>query len=140
MVIALGEVGSIRLADGTILRLKIMIVDIKEGGFSPFGNISFNVKAVGGISTVRVPEEIRKLVIDKPIAPPEPPRDGWEIIDIVEQDEAEVEEVVDSSRGKFKVRVAAEAIMVARNINYKTVDNEPLYQVSWVWKVSWKPV
>lgn len=138
----LGEIGNIKLADGAILKLKITIVDIKEGGFSPFGNISFNVKTLGGISTVNVPDKIIKAVVDKPIAPPssEPPHDGWEIIDIVEQEEPELEETVESSKGKFRVKVVAEAVMAARNMNYKTVENEPIYWISWVWKISWKPV
>jgi len=47
---------------------------------------------------------------------------------------------VESSKGRFKIKVSAEAVMVARNTNYKTFENEPLYWVSWVWKISWKPV
>jgi hypothetical protein len=43
-------VGSIRLSDGAVLRLKILIVDIKEMGFSPFGGTSFNVNVTGGVS------------------------------------------------------------------------------------------
>lgn len=134
------EVSKIKLADGSVLMLKITIINIKEGGFSPFGGISFNVKAMGGISTVTVPENVSKTVLDKPTAPPELPHDGWEIIDIVDLEEAELEEVTESSKGKFKVKVKAEPLMAARNMKYKTIDNEPLYWLSWVWKISWKPL
>ncbi len=133
------ETGLIKLSDDTVLKLRITIVDIKEVGFSPFGGINLDVKAIGGISTQSVPKKLKEAVADKPLAPPEPPRDGWEIIDIVEQKFAVAEEITETSKGKFKVRVVAEATMAARNMKYKTRANEPLYWVSWVWKISWKP-
>jgi len=132
--------GFITVSDGTILKLKISIIDIKEAGFSPFGGINFDVKVVGGIATHKVPEELRKSVADKPLAPPRPPPDGWEILEIKEQKPAVIEEVVDTSKGKYVVRVVCEAVMVARNMNYRTLHNEPIYWVSWVYKTSWKPV
>jgi hypothetical protein len=136
------EPGSITVSDGTILKLKVSIIDVREieGMFSPFGGVVFDVKAVGGVSVYRVPEELKKAVADKRIAPPEPPQDGWEILEIKEQKPAVVEEIVDSSKGKFLVRVVGEAVMVARNMNYKTPHNEPVYWVSWVYKVSWRPI
>lgn len=136
------ELGFITVSDGTILKLKVSIVDIKEikEAFSPFGGVIFDVKAVGGVSTHNVPEELKKAVADKPLAPPEPPRDGWEILEIKEQKPAVIEEVVNSSKGGFVVRVVSEAVMVARNMRYKTPHNEPIYWVSWIYKVSWKPV
>lgn len=114
--------GFITVSDGTILKFKVSIVDIREieGMFSPFGGVVFDVKAVGGVSVYRVPEELKKAVADKRIAPPEPPQDGWEILEIKEQKPTVVEEIVDSSKGKFMVRVVGEAVMVARNMNYKT--------------------
>jgi hypothetical protein len=134
--------GFITVSDGAILKLRISIVDIKEveGPFSPFGGVLFDVKAVGGVSTHDVPEELRKAVANKDVAPPEPPQDGWEILEIKEQKPAVIEEVVESSKGKFVVRVVGEAVMVARNMKYKTPHNEPIYWVSWIYKVSWKPI
>jgi hypothetical protein len=136
------ELGFITVSDGTVLKFKLSIIDIKEieGTFSPFGGVVFDVKAIGGVSTYKVPEELKKAVADKRIAPPEPPQDGWEILEIREQKPAVVEEIVDSSKGKFVVRVVGEAVMVARNMNYKTPHNEPVYWVSWVYKISWRPV
>jgi hypothetical protein len=134
--------GFITVSDGTILKLKVSIVDIREieGKFSPFGGVFFDVNAVGGVSAYNVPEELKKAVADKRLAPSEPPQDGWEILEIKEQKPAIVEEVVDSSKGRFMVRVVGEAVMVARNMNYKTLHNEPVYWVSWVYKISWRPV
>ncbi len=77
------EVGLIRLADGSELKLRILVVDVREAGFSPFGGVNFDVKVVGGVSTLSVPEELRKAVDGKPLMPQEPPPDGWEIVDIV---------------------------------------------------------
>ena len=98
------------------------------------------MKVVGGVSTHSVPEELRKAVGGKPLMSPEPPLDGWEIVVIVEQRPAIVEEVVAMSQGKFIVRVVAEAVMAARNMRYRSTLGEPLYWVSWVYKISWKPV
>lgn len=131
--------GRIKLSDGAVLKLRILIVDVREAGFSPFGGVNFDVKTVGGVSTLDVPDELKKAVADKPVAPPEPP-DGWEIVDIVEQEPAVAEVVVDSSKGRFRVKIVAEAVMVSRNMKYKTIHNEPPYWVSWVLKISWKPV
>jgi len=133
------SVGLITLSDGTTLKLKVTIVDIKESGFSPFNGINFDVKLIGGIATQSVPENLREAVKDKPPAPPEPPREGWELVDIVKQEPAIVEEVIKSSKGLFKVRVEAEATMVARNTLYRATSNEPYYWATWVYKVSWKP-
>jgi len=30
-------IGRVKLSDGTIIKLKTLIVDVKEAGFSPFG-------------------------------------------------------------------------------------------------------
>jgi len=35
------EVGLIRLADGSELKLRILVVDVREAGFSPFGGVGF---------------------------------------------------------------------------------------------------
>jgi hypothetical protein len=113
--------GTIKLSDGTILKLKILIVDVREAGFSPFGGVNFDVKVAGGISTEFVSDDVKKLVIDKPLAPLEPPKEGWEVVDVVEQQPAEAQEVVQSSKGEFVVKVVAEGVMVARNTSYKTL-------------------
>lgn len=132
-------VGRIKLSDGAVLKLKILVVDVRESGFSPFGGVNFDTKVIGGVAVESVPEEVKKLAADKPLAPPEPPKDGWELLDIVEQQPAEALEVVQSSRGEFVVRVVAEAVMASRNTLYRSPFNEPVYWVSWIYKVSWKP-
>jgi hypothetical protein len=131
-------VGRIKLSDGTVLKLKIFIVDVRESGFSPFGGVNFDVKAVGGITIESVPDDVRKLILDRPLAPLEPPREGWEIVDIVEQQPAEAWEIVQSSKGEFVVRVVAEAVMASRNTLYRSPLNEPIYWISWVYKISWR--
>jgi len=62
--------GFITVSDGTILKFKVSIVDIREieGMFSPFGGVFFDVKAVGGVSAYRVPEDLKKAVANKPVA------------------------------------------------------------------------
>lgn len=133
------NVGRIKLSDGAVLKLKILVVDIRESGFSPFGGVNFDAKIIGGIAVESVPEEVKKLVADRPLIPLELPREGWEVVDIVEQQPAEAWEVVQSSKGEFVVRIVAEAVMASRNTLYRSPFNEPVYWVSWVYKVSWKP-
>jgi hypothetical protein len=133
-------VGDIKLSDGAHLRLKMLIVDVKEIGFSPFGGVNFYANVTGGVYVESIPDSLRELVKDKPLFPGlELARDGWELLDIVEQKPAEALEVVQSSRGEFVVRVVAEAVMVAKNTHYRSPTNEPIYWVHWIYKVSWKP-
>lgn len=133
--------GLIKLTDGTKLKLSILVVDVREAGFSPFGGVNFDVKTVGGVATVYVPEELREAVKDKPLPPGDQvPEDGWEIIDIAEKENAVAELIVNSSKGEFKVRVEAEPVMAARNMNYRNKYSEPIYWLSWVIKVSWRPL
>ena len=37
-------IGRIRLSDGSVLNLKICVIDVKEIGYSPFGGVNFDVK------------------------------------------------------------------------------------------------
>ena len=131
--------GIIRLSDGTKLKFAIMIIDAKEVGPSPFGGVNIDVKVIGGVSTEFVPEELTEAVKDKPLTPSPPPMEGWELLDIVEQQPPIAEVTIDTTKGKFRVRVEAEAVMAARNTNFKTARNEPIYWVSWVYKISWRP-
>jgi len=133
-------IGRVKLSDGTIIKLKTLIVDVKEAGFSPFGGVSFDVKVIGGVATESVPDHVKELVKDKPLAPPEPPKEYWEILDIIEQQPAEVVENTSTSLGTFSIKVVSEVVMASRNIMYRTPTNEPLYWVSWINKVSWKPL
>jgi hypothetical protein len=133
------SLGFIEVSDGTTLKFKISIIDIKEAGFSPFGGINFDVKVIGGIATHKVPEDLKKAVADKPVMPLEIPHDGWEILKIKEQKPAIVEEVVDTSKGKYTVRVIGEIVMVAHNMKYRSPLSEPVYWASWVYKISWEP-
>lgn len=129
-----------KLSDGSIIKLKVTIVDTREAGFSPFGGINIIVKAIGGIAVKEVPEDIRKQMADKPFPPsPEPPHDGWEIMDIVDYTPAIAEELVETSKGSFLVTVKAEPVMASRNASYKTEFDEPIYWLNWVYKISWKP-
>ena len=132
--------GIIKLSDGAVLALKIAIVDARETGFSPFGGVHIAVKAIGGISSKSVLPELKEMVKDKPLVPPELPKDGWELIDIEEQEEAYEKAQINTSRGKFLVEVRAEATMAARNMEYRNEFSEPIYVLSWVYKISWKPV
>jgi len=83
------KVGTVTLSDGTILWLRVAVVDVRAAGFSPFAGVAFDVKAVGGVGIVKVPDDLKEKAKDKPLMPPEPPKEGWETIDIVSIDKAE---------------------------------------------------
>jgi len=139
--LVLGGVGRVELSDGAVLLLKVMVVHVKEAGFSPFGGVNFDVKAVADITVGSVPDELKEKVRDRPVYYlwQEPPRDGWELVDIKGQEPAVIETTVNTSRGIFSVRVVAEVVMVARNLNYRSLTGEPVYAASWVYKISWRP-
>ena len=130
--------GRIKLSDGTVLKLKICVVDVREVGYSPFGVVDFDVKVAGGAAVEHVAEEVKRLVADKPLMPPEPPRGGWEALEIVEQLPATAEVEVQASRGEFIVKVGAEAVMAARNLQYRSIYGEPIYWISWIYKTYWR--
>lgn len=137
-----GRDGRITLADGSVLKLRLFILGIKETGFSPFGGVSFSVFPVAGIIAESVPEELRGKVRDRPPAPPILPEEGWEMIEIEHCENASEEQEVDSSKGRFKVKVEAEPLMVARNMLYKAALglDEPFYYAYWAYKASWRRV
>lgn len=133
--------GIIRLGDGAVLVLRIAVAGVRNIGFSPFGGVNFAVKTVGGVASLFVPDELKERVRDKPFAPlSKLASEGWEIVDIAEQEPAEEEVRVRVGDRYYTVSVAAEAVMVSRNMNYRTEFNEPLYSVQWSVKVRWKPV
>ncbi len=55
-------VGNIKPFDGALLRLRILIVDVKEIGFSPFGGVNFYANATGGVYVEFIPDSLRELV------------------------------------------------------------------------------
>jgi len=61
-------------------------------------------------------------------------------MDIVEFKPAVIEEDFASCKGTFRIRVEAEPVMASRNMNYESIRDEPTYWVSWVMKISWKPL
>jgi len=136
---AFGGVAKVELSDGAILLLKVMVVHIKEAGFSPFGGVNFDVKALADVTVESLPDELKEKVRDKPVYYPyqELLKDGWEFVDIKGQWPAVIETTVNTSKGTFRVKVVAEVVMVARNLSYKTPAGEPIYTVSWIYKVSW---
>ncbi|MGC9113153.1 hypothetical protein [Acidilobus sp.] len=136
------EDGIVKLSDGSTLLLKVFIVDIRElGGFSPFAGVNLVVNVTVGITVKEVPKELSKRVQDKPVVDLTVPQDGWEMVEIDRDHSrpAVVETEFNSSKGPLLVRAEVEAVMAARNLNYRDRLGEPLYFISWVYKVSWRP-
>jgi len=134
--------GRIRLNDGSVLMSRVAIVDVKKVKSEPPFGVDLAVRVMYGVALIDAPNELKERVADKPLLPPDrAPEKGWEFVDIVEQEPAfeEAEVVVDSTR-RFTLRVESEAVMVARNLEYRSELGEPVYVVRWVNKVRWSPV
>jgi len=129
-----------KLEDGTTVIMKAILDNIEETGFSPFGGVSFSAKITTQISFVP-PEELKEKVKDMPVhySGQQLPTDGWEVVDIAWQRPAVIETTVNTSRGVFSLKIITEALMAARNMNYRTPAGDPLYQIAWVYKYYWKP-
>jgi len=139
--VVLSKPGIIRLADGSVLILRVAVVGVKHAGFSPFGGVNFTVKTTGGVIAISIPEELRERVRDKPFSPLDKlPQDGWELVDVQEQEPAQEVVEVDIDNKRYVVEVLGEATMVSRNMYYRADSDEPLYWVSWSVKIKWRPM
>jgi len=133
------NLGYVKLQDGTIIILRAAVVDVKPLQISSPFEPEFNVIIIGGVSVYPSDSALNE-VKDKPIiGPNETVLSGWTLIDIVEKQSAyeEVEYFL-NGKGKYVIRAEIEPILAAKNSNYRTIQNEPLYFVRWVNKVSWK--
>jgi len=133
------NLGYVKLSDGTTIILRAAVVDIKPLQITPPFGVEFNVSVVGGVSAYPSDSALNEVKDKQLIEPDKMPSDGWTLIDIVEKQSA-YEEVVYLLNGKEKyvIKAEIEPILAAKNTNYRTIQNEPLYFVRWVNKVSWK--
>ncbi len=128
------KAGYVKLSDGTIIRVRVVITDIIEGELKPVGpdlqvgfQISFSVKA---------PDELKQSVKNKPLPPP----DGshiknlkiWDIIKIIEKENA-VDECLYKARDTrtYKISVETEVTIVARTLEYRDRSGNPIYHFRW---------
>ena len=133
--------GRVKLSDGSILKIVATIIDARESGFSAFGGINIIIKQSGGTAVVKIPDELINLAKDKPVySIGELPKDGWEIVDIVEYTPALAETKIETSKGNYLVRLKVEPTMASHNLNYKSELGEPIYLLNLAPLVSWKPV
>lgn len=131
--------GVVRLADGTGLRLKLAVFDVRDAGFSPFGGVWFVVYPAVGLVVDEVPEQVRKAVEDKPIYQGrQPPQEGWELVEVVHRESALQRLEVEARGRRYEVWVEVEPLMAARNMAYRTLLDEPLYAVNHIAKVWWR--
>lgn len=133
--------GYVKVSDGSVIIIRVAIVDVRvREEVSPFG-IEFDVNATGGIA-VYPSEDVLKEVRDKPaIEPGKTVNDGWAQVGIVEGTPAYEEAVYhEENEGRYLIRVEIEPIMVSKNTLYKTPQGTPLYVVRWVPKITWNEV
>ena len=131
--------GSVELADGSVLKISVNIIDARQGGFSVFGGVNIIVKHAGGIAVTKVGAKASEIVKDKPLFPAgEQPTEGWQLVDIVKTTPASSETKTETMKGIFMVTLKAIPSMAAINLNYRNELNEPAYFVNWTPIVSWK--
>ena len=132
------RLGYVRVDDGSIIVLRVAVVDVRvREEASPFG-AEFDVNATGGMA-VYPSKGVLDEVKDRPVLEPgRTASEGWTRVDIVEKVPA-YEEVVyrDERIGRYLIRVEIEPIMVSKNTRFKTIQGLPLYVVRWVPKVTW---
>jgi len=132
------ELGYVRVEDGSILVLRVALVDVRERRIpSPFG-VEFDVNFNVGLAVYPSEESLRE-VEGKPIL--ESGRvasEGWAPVKIVEKASAYEEAIYVGEDGRqYLVRVEVEPIMVSKNAMYRAAQGTPLYAVRWVPKVTW---
>jgi len=131
--------GSVELADGSVLKISVNIIDARQGGFSVFGGVNIIVKHAGGIAVTKVGAKASEIVKDKPLFPAgEQPTDGWQLVDIAKTTPASSETKTETTKGIFIVTLKALPSMAAINLNYRNELNEPAYFINWTPIVSWK--
>jgi len=135
------RLGYVKVNDGSIIILRVAVVDVRvREEASPFG-VEFDVNATGGISVYPSKKALDE-VKDKPVVEPgKIPSEGWVRVDIVEREPA-YEEVIynDDRAGRYLIRVEIEPIMVSKNTRFKTLQGLPLYFVRWVPKITWSEI
>lgn len=135
------KLGYVKVGDGSVIILRVAIVDVRvREEASPFG-VEFEVNATGGVA-VYPSEAALKEVSDKPVIEPGAiVKEGWIQVDMFEKALAYEEAVYhDEKVGKYLVRVEIEPIMVSKNTLYRTIQGIPWYVVRWVPKITWSRV
>ena len=135
------RLGYVKVNDGSIIVLRVAIVDVRlREEASPFG-AEFDVNATGGIA-VYPSESALNEVKDKPVLEPgKTVSEGWIRVDIAERAPAYEEVIYSDERiGRYLIRVEIEPIMVSKNTLFKTLQGLPLYVVRWVPKITWSEI
>ena len=87
--------------------------------------------------SVKAPEELRKRIRDKPL----PPSDGshlrnleiWDIVRIIKKSNAMEECLYKASDGRtYKICVEVEVAIVARTLEYRDRNYNPIYHLRWI--------
>jgi hypothetical protein len=135
------RLGYVKVDDGSIIILRVAIVDVRAREEASHFGVEFDVNATGGIAVYPSGAALKE-VKDKPtVEPGKTVNEGWAQVDIVEKTPAYEEAVYYKENGsRYLIRVEIEPIMVSKNTLYKTPQGTPLYVVRWVPKITWNEV
>jgi len=132
------KIGYTKLADDTIILIRVAIFDIKEGELKPTGpdfRIGYNVSI-----SAEATQSLKNKVKEKPFPPPDGSHiknlEIWEIIDIIEHDIAREEGIYKAKDNRiYRIIVEIEPTIVARTLEYKDPLGNPIYYVRWSPKI-----
>jgi len=132
------ELGYVRVEDGSILVLRVALVDVRERRVpSPFG-IEFDVNFNVGLAVYPSEESLREVEGKPVLESGRVAGEGWAPVKIVEKTSAYEEAIYVGEDGRqYLVRVEVEPIMASKNTMYRAAQGAPLYAVRWVPKVTW---
>ena len=131
------EPGYVKLSDGTILIIRVVITDIREIRREPTGLI-FNVGHSVSVAAFS-PESLKEIVKDKP----KPvgldylkKLDVWEFIDIVECKNSIDECLYYGSDGlTYRISIEIEPTIASRTLEFRDEFMNPVYFVRWSPKI-----
>ena len=133
-----GRLGYVKLSDGSMVVLRVAVIDARvREETSPFG-VEFEVDATGGVSIYPSEKSIKEIENKPVLEPRRAVGEGWVRVDIVDKMPAYEEVIYDDGKiGAYVIRVEIEPIMVSKNTMFKSIRGQPLYVVRWVPKVTW---
>jgi len=121
------DFGVYKLEDGCVIEARVILADVHMVGEDAVGP----QLAYSAIAAVRfiVPDDIRRKVIDKPLATSVDVKDpGWRHVKVLESNPAYSEYILDD---KWLMKLRLEVLGVAKNENYRNELMMPLYAVRW---------
>jgi len=131
-MIARSKIGYIKLSDETMISLRVVIVDIREGMQKPVGPDLHIAHTT--LIKADSPQSLKEKVREKPLPPPTNIHlqnlEIWEIVDIIESENAFDECKYTATNGHtYRAIVEIEPTIAARTLEYRDDLGNPIYHL-----------